>query len=71
MKGCPDATRHPERTEGPHKFMKGYASVPCVINQLMRGPSPSARLGMTPLLGSFHQHRFEIRLYLRHRRLVG
>jgi hypothetical protein len=38
---------HPERSEGPHMSSETHSSVLCVINQLLGGPSPSARFGMT------------------------
>jgi hypothetical protein len=38
---------HPERSEGPHTNFVPHPNPPCVINQRRRGPSPSARLGMT------------------------
>ncbi|MGC2353928.1 MAG: hypothetical protein WA496_11065, partial [Candidatus Udaeobacter sp.] len=43
---------HPERSEGPHNVTKRHANVRWVISQLLGGPSPSPRLGMTAgLLG--------------------
>ena len=38
---------HPERSEGPHTNFVPYPNLLWVINQRRRGPSPSARLGMT------------------------
>ena len=38
---------HPERSEGPRISFEAHPNVHCVINQLLGGPSPSARLGMT------------------------
>jgi hypothetical protein len=40
-------TRHPERSEGPRTYCAMHTSVPWAINHRVRGPSPSARLGMT------------------------
>jgi hypothetical protein len=40
-------TCHPERSEGSHTSCAKHANVPRVINYRVRGPSPSARLGMT------------------------
>ena len=39
--------RHPERSEGPRLNCERHPNVYWVINHLLRGPSPSARLGMT------------------------
>jgi hypothetical protein len=38
---------HPERSEGPHTGWPAHTHFDRVINQLVGGPSPSARLGMT------------------------
>ena len=38
---------HPERSEGSRKVTKRHANVRCVISQLLGGPLPSPRLGMT------------------------
>ena len=51
------AACHPERSEGPHTNSVPHPNLPCVINQDGRGPSPSARLGMTEARGAIFAMR--------------